>query len=485
MVLMALRAMTAHILSQICAVVFTSPLTSRLCSQLQELQELPTSPLRMWSSSKKHQLILTLAPGPGVEPGSRGHEADALPLSYPHTHPAVVHSGVHALADVDLDEIAQEQPAIDEEPTSSLKLVRVDFPGVENPVVCDTSLGRPRVLVLERRRRAIFEAIHELAHASGRSTLAIIAKSYVWRNMRQDVRQWACQCEACAASKVARHVKPEALPIAVPSERFTHVHFDIVGPFTPDQGQRYLLTMIDRTTKWSEAVPMADTTMESVVQAFLSSWVSRFGIPITVTTDRGAQFTSETWRAVMGRLGVTTATTTAYHPQANGMVERFHRTVKSALRCAVRTSKSWLRSVPWVLLGLGNAPKAETATSTAVMVFGTPLRVLGLCFQDAQSPKRLAAEQLELARTNVRDFTPDNLNLRCFKASPFVAKSLRTAAFVYVRDDRFREAEPRTQVYGPVQGRGEGLGEQHVPCGSGFQARCCILDAIKGGNHVR
>ena len=84
MVLMALRATTAHILSQICAVVFTSPLTSRLCSQLQELQELSTSPLRMWSSSKKHQLILTLAPGPGVEPGSRGHEADALPLSYPH-----------------------------------------------------------------------------------------------------------------------------------------------------------------------------------------------------------------------------------------------------------------------------------------------------------------------------------------------------------------------------------------------------------------
>ena len=84
MVLMALRAMTAHILSQICAVVFTSPLTSRLCSQKQELQELPTSPLRMWSSSKKHQLILTLAPGPGVEPGSRGHESDAVPLSYPH-----------------------------------------------------------------------------------------------------------------------------------------------------------------------------------------------------------------------------------------------------------------------------------------------------------------------------------------------------------------------------------------------------------------
>ena len=92
MVLMALRAMTAHILSQICAVVFTSPLTSRLCSQLQELQELQTSPLRMWSSSKKHQLILTLAPGPGVEPRSRGHKADALPLSYPHIHSILLYA---------------------------------------------------------------------------------------------------------------------------------------------------------------------------------------------------------------------------------------------------------------------------------------------------------------------------------------------------------------------------------------------------------
>ena len=67
-----------------CAVVFTSPLTSRFCSQLQELQELPTSPLRMWSSSKEHQLLLTWDPGLGDEPGSKGHEADALPLSYLH-----------------------------------------------------------------------------------------------------------------------------------------------------------------------------------------------------------------------------------------------------------------------------------------------------------------------------------------------------------------------------------------------------------------
>ena len=84
--------------------VFTSPLTSRLCSQLQELQELPNLPLRMWSSSKKHQLLLTWASGPGVEPGSRGHKANALPLSYPHTlnHPLICKSSLDSRIILDL-----------------------------------------------------------------------------------------------------------------------------------------------------------------------------------------------------------------------------------------------------------------------------------------------------------------------------------------------------------------------------------------------
>ena len=71
---------------KICAVVLTSPLTSRLCSQLQELQELPTSLQECGLPQKEHQPLLNSASGPGVEPGSRGQEVDALPLSYPHTH---------------------------------------------------------------------------------------------------------------------------------------------------------------------------------------------------------------------------------------------------------------------------------------------------------------------------------------------------------------------------------------------------------------
>ena len=237
--------------------------------------------------------------------------------------------------------------------------------------------------------------------------------------------------------------------IPVPQERFGHVHIDVLRPFPSDQGFRYVLTMMDRTTSWPEAVPLAETTADTILQAFIGSWVARYGVPLTVTSDRGPQFTSEAWRATLGRLGMTISTTTAYHPQSNGMVERFHRALKNALRCSVRASKSWTRSLPWVMLGLRNAPRMETDSSVAEVVFGTPLRVPGVCFPEEQRVRQTAKEQLQQARANVAAFTPETLNLQKFKETPFIAKSLRTVRFVYVRDDRLGKPSLAPRYAGP------------------------------------
>ena len=209
--------------------------------------------------------------------------------------------------------------------------------------------------------------------------------------------------------------------------------------------------MIDRTTRWPEVVPIADTTAETVLQTFLDNWVSRFRVPATVTTDRGAQFTSELWSQKLSRLGIGVSSTISYHPQANGMVERFHRTSKNALRCAVRTGESWARSLPWVLLGIRNAPTTDTASSTAEVIFGTPLRIPGLCFQTEQRQQSTAVEQLEQARSNVAAFTPKTLDLKRFKESPFIAKALRMAGHVYVRDNRLGKSSLTAKYTGPFK----------------------------------
>ena len=138
--------------------------------------------------------------------------------------------------------------------------------------------------------------------------------------------------------------------IPLPTVRFAHVHVDLVGPLPVSAaGHSHLLTVVDRCTRWPEAIPMRSTTAEDCADAFVEHWVARFGVPHTITTDRGPQFTSAVWKCLCKTIGTRHILTTAYHPQSNGMVERFHRQLKDALRA--RGSKTaWLEHLPWALL---------------------------------------------------------------------------------------------------------------------------------------
>jgi Integrase core domain len=104
-------------------------------------------------------------------------------------------------------------------------------------------------------------------------------------------------------------------PIPVPIQRFFHVHVDLVGPLpVSEDGYAYLLTAIDRSTRWAEAIPLKATSAADCAEAFIGGWVSRFGVLVTLTSDRGVQFTSSFWAAVTGCLGVQHKTTTAAQP---------------------------------------------------------------------------------------------------------------------------------------------------------------------------
>jgi transposase InsO family protein len=108
---------------------------------------------------------------------------------------------------------------------------------------------------------------------------------------------------------------------------------DLVGPLpVAADGSTYLLTIIDRTTRWLEAVPLRSMEAGACAEAVIQTWITRYGVPSNITTDRGRQFMSALWGALCNRLGISHITTTAYHPQANGMVERSHRQIKDALR---------------------------------------------------------------------------------------------------------------------------------------------------------
>jgi transposase InsO family protein len=187
-------------------------------------------------------------------------------------------------------------------------------------------------LVPEADRQVVFRSIHGVAHPGICATRRLIAARFVWPGMQKDVAAWCRDCRACQRAKVTKQPRASIHPIPIPLRRFSHVHMDIVG-FLPvsAEGFTYLLTMVDRTLCWLEAVPLKDISSASCMETFLSFWVARFGVPTTITTDRGTQFSSATWTAFCCKLGTRHAMRTAYHPQANGLVERAHRQLKDAL----------------------------------------------------------------------------------------------------------------------------------------------------------
>ena len=257
--------------------------------------------------------------------------ADALSRVELGDNPACMAVGYPDLNLLSMAQAQQADPGVQAYRTAITRLVLSDIPipGTTTTLLCDTSTGVARPIVPLSWRRVVFDAIHGLAHPGIKTTRKMMAARFVWHGINKQVGQWAKTCIACQKAKVHRHVSAPMEHGQLPDSRLQRIHVDIVGPLPISQGCTYLFTIIDRYTRWPEAIPMADATAATCARALLSHHVAQFGVPTDITSDRGPQFTSN---ALSTLLGAQLHRTTAYHPQANGIVERFHRQLKAALR---------------------------------------------------------------------------------------------------------------------------------------------------------
>ena len=353
------------------------------------------------------------------------------------------------LCGLDLNALAAEQkihPPPQLPQRSNIKLENVTVP--EGPtILCDTSTSTPRPWVPPKFRKAVFDIVHGLSHPSRRATVKLLKQKYIWDSIAADVKSWATACVPCQRSKVNRRTETGIGRFQQPNRRFGHIHVDVVGPLPTSEGCRYIFTTIDRSTRWPEAVPMADASTASCVSALIDAWISRFGLPENITSDRGSVFTSALWTELARRLGITTTTTTAYNPEANGIVERLHRSLKASLmsRC---TSDEWKVELPWVLLGLRTTPKDADDYAPAEKVYGDNLTVPADFFRQT---KELPIEEL---RDAVARFIPCQQTYSTARTT-FVPPDLHSASHVFVRVDAAKPplTPPYTGPYKVIQRR--------------------------------
>ncbi|EFA07205.2 Retrovirus-related Pol polyprotein from transposon 297-like Protein [Tribolium castaneum] len=319
--------------------------------------------------------------------------------------------------------------------STALKLKLFTVPGSEKQIYCDDSNRRIRPFIPKTSRYELFKHFHGMAHPGIKATTKLLTDRFVWPGINKDVSRWTRACINCQRSKVQRHTQPPITEIGTSDERFAVINIDLIGPLPPSNGFTYCLTCIDRYTSWTEAIPLTDITAESVAKALYSGWISRFGTPLKIITDQGRQFESSLFASLSTLMGFRRARCTPYHPATNGKIERWHRTLKTAIKA--HASPNWTEHLPTVLLGLRTVIRDDTPVSASEMVYGSTIRLPGEFFQDSTNTIDPATfvGQLKANIANVRPASAPHHDNRQI----FVPQNLDTCTHVFVRRDAVRK----------------------------------------------
>ena len=213
--------------------------------------------------------------------------------------------------------------------------------------------GRRRVVIPKQLRSQILEETHRShlgAHFSGPKLFNALSRHWWWEGMFADIVHFTRNCPECAVvSGGSKPVKPPLHPIPV-QKPFQVVGVDIMELPVTNSGNRYVLVFQDYLTKWSMVYPIPDQKSQRIAKILVNEIIPFFGVPESLLSDRGTNLLSNLMLGLCDLFGVKKLNTTAYHPQCNGMVERFNRTLKSLLRKhAARFGPQWDQYLSGVL----------------------------------------------------------------------------------------------------------------------------------------
>ena len=252
---------------------------------------------------------------------------------------------------------------------------------------CDEKWREVHQVVVPREyRKEILSVAHEAplaGHLGVNKTEQKVLKFFCWPGLRKDVVAFCKSCHVCQlVGKPNQKIPPAPLrPVPAFEEPFSRIIVDCVGPLPKTKaGNQYLLTMMCASTRFPEAIPLRRITAQNVSKA-LVKFFTMVGLPKCVQSDQGSNFTSKVFRQVMEQLGVQCVNSSAYHPQSQGALERFHQTLKNMMRVyCCEVERDWDEGVPLLLFAVREAVQESLGFSPFELVFGhlvrSPLKIL-------------------------------------------------------------------------------------------------------------
>src|SRR3954454_16324139 len=201
-----------------------------------------------------------------------------------------------------------------------------------------------------------------------------IKTRYYWPQYYEDIKRYVAACDAC--QKRGRNKRNNVLhPIPVHSA-FYQIGIDIVGPLPRTQrNKKYIVVAMDYLTKWPEARAISEATAEKVAEFIYEQIICQHGCPQIILSDRGTHFNNKVVERLMRKFTINHLLSTPYHPQTNGLVERFNRTLCESLAKLSLTNNDWDLYIALTLFAYRTTKHSTTKIEPFFLVYGRSARL--------------------------------------------------------------------------------------------------------------
>ena len=232
-----------------------------------------------------------------------------------------------------------------------------------------------QVLVPTSFRETVMDIAHRNSHFGFKKTFWYLQKSFYWPSMRSTVYNFVKQCAECQLSKKGHMPKMHLQPIKLQGPPFSRIVVDCVGPLPKTKtGNIYIFTIICPITRFAEAFPLRNIRSKTILKCLLK-FFCLFGLPVEIAHDQGSNFTSKVFKTSLKELGIKQVMSTAYHPETQGSLEKFHRSMKTLLRAfSLENNRDWDENLPFVMFSARSLIQDSLGLSPSELVFSYELR---------------------------------------------------------------------------------------------------------------
>ena len=244
----------------------------------------------------------------------------------------------------------------------------------------DEGNSNVQVVVPKAARCQILKQLHEgafVGHLGEAKTLNLLRERFYWPGYSEDAVEWCKTCPTCAARKNPSRKSRAPLQSVTAGYPLQLVAVDIVGPLTPSKTENtYILVASDYFTRWVEAYAIPNQEAVTVANKLVDEFFCRFSVPEQLHLDQGRQFEANVMQEVCRLLQIDKTRTTPYHPQSDGLVERFNRTMLAMLASTVEEDPSnWEQHLRKVCMAYNTSVQPSTGYTPFYLMFGRLARL--------------------------------------------------------------------------------------------------------------